>query len=245
MALDLTDIITTAITSATSIVVALITHRSAKRNAQQGDQAPNKPKNKGKSRRLVSFGLIGGALGLLGSMLLRDRAQIIPPGTIADGKLELDTARSGVDLRTGVIGRPHDLTVPITRGEFKIKDGVLSGSAELAMDRLPVALGDTGTNEHLIGHLASPDFFNVDSFPRATLEILEVQDGVALGAFTMKGKRHVTRMKDFKLMSDSTIGMVGTLTLARSELGLIYPGPKELLLDDSLSIGIQLNFYFH
>jgi polyisoprenoid-binding protein YceI len=71
----------------------------------------------------------------------------------------------------------HYGTVGFTQGDLKVKDGVITGGKfTFDMNSITVLdLTDAEWNGKLTGHLKSPDFFEVGTFPQATFEITGVQ----------------------------------------------------------------------
>ena len=71
----------------------------------------------------------------------------------------------------------HHGTVTISQGDLKLKDGsIASGKFTFDMNSITVLdLTDQEWNGKLTGHLKSPDFFEVSTYPQATFEITTVQ----------------------------------------------------------------------
>ncbi|WP_421754522.1 YceI family protein [Croceimicrobium sp.] len=70
----------------------------------------------------------------------------------------------------------HRGVIQVSEGNFKVKDGELVGG-EFTIDMNSIQNSDVESDEYrakLEGHLKSPDFFAVDSFPTATFVITEV-----------------------------------------------------------------------
>lgn len=75
-----------------------------------------------------------------------------------------------------VTGDSHTGTLQISEGSFEVKDGAVVG-ASFTIDMNSIVNSDVESDEYrakLEGHLKSPDFFAVDSFPTATFVITEV-----------------------------------------------------------------------
>lgn len=75
-----------------------------------------------------------------------------------------------------VTGDSHVGTLQITEGSFDVKDGAVVGGS-FTIDMKSIVNSDVESDEYrakLVGHLKSPDFFAVDSFPTATFVITEV-----------------------------------------------------------------------
>ncbi|PKP19379.1 MAG: polyisoprenoid-binding protein, partial [Bacteroidetes bacterium HGW-Bacteroidetes-22] len=87
------------------------------------------------------------------------------------------------DLTTSVInwegtkpGGSHYGTIRLKQGNLSVDDNEVTGG-EFVIDMKSIVnidLTDTAYNAKLIGHLMSPDFFAVDSFPTARFKITSV-----------------------------------------------------------------------
>jgi len=109
--------------------------------------------------------------------------------------MKLDAANSSLEWTGGkVVGGDHTGTMNFKEGGLKIMDGKMSGVFTVDLSSMQnTDLPDAESKGKLIGHLASPDFFDVENNPTATLVFsdIEVGDG---GAFSgtarldLKGK---------------------------------------------------------
>lgn len=75
----------------------------------------------------------------------------------------------------------HTGVIQVSEGEFKVKEGQLVGG-EFTIDMNSIQNSDVESDEYrakLEGHLKSPDFFHVDSFPTASFVITEVSPAEA------------------------------------------------------------------
>lgn len=95
----------------------------------------------------------------------------------------------------------HTGTLQVTDGHFKVEEGNLVGG-EFVIDMKSIHSTDLADDKEmygkLVGHLKSPDFFAVDSFPTAKFEITEVAEAPAAdttgathmisGNLTMRGE---------------------------------------------------------
>lgn len=75
------------------------------------------------------------------------------------------------------IANAHDGKVKIQKGSITIKDNKLvSGSITLDMNTISNSdLDDSELNKGLVDHLKSSDFFEVDKYPTATIDIVSVK----------------------------------------------------------------------
>ncbi|MCE2495235.1 MAG: YceI family protein [Flavobacteriales bacterium] len=96
-----------------------------------------------------------------------------------------------------VAGKVHDGAISLNEGMLKVKDGALVGG-QFVIDMSSLVNHDVENEEYnakLVGHLKSPDFFSVDSFPTASFEITSVEDYTGTEGFTHTITGNLT-MKD-------------------------------------------------
>ncbi len=84
--------------------------------------------------------------------------------------------------KTFNIGDAHNGTIQVTDGNFKVEEGALVGG-EFTIDMATIKSLDLAENQEyaakLEGHLKSPDFFAVDSFPTAKFVITGAEAAAA------------------------------------------------------------------
>lgn len=139
----------------------------------------------------------------------------------------VDTAVSKVSW-TGI--KPtgqHTGTIRLTSGNFNVEDGTIKAgsfilnTAELTDDDLTEP-----DKSKLEGHLKSPDFFDVATFPAAKFEITKVEAyDSAKGVSQLAGATHV---------------ISGNLTLKDSTKNISFPA-KVSITDNSLSAEAKFN----
>lgn len=79
------------------------------------------------------------------------------------------------------VASEHYGTIGVQSGTFAVADGqIVGGSFTIDMTSISNEdIEDEGKRGYLVGHLNSPDFFYVDSFPTAVFEIVEVMTSAA------------------------------------------------------------------
>lgn len=86
----------------------------------------------------------------------------------------------------------HDGTIGVKEGEIVVSGGKLVGGT-VVVDTTSIKILDildSATNAQMLGHLASDDFFSIDGFPEAILEIVSVNDNLVEADLTIKGIKH-------------------------------------------------------
>lgn len=120
----------------------------------------------------------------------------VAPAFGKDVVRDIDPARSVVQWHGNkVVGGGHTGKVRVKSGSVTLAGDQVK-TAEVVVDLSSILnedLTDATWNQKLVGHLKSPDFFDVESFPTASLKIERVDAGkdgkaTAHGVLTIKGK---------------------------------------------------------
>jgi polyisoprenoid-binding protein YceI len=107
-------------------------------------------------------------------------AALVSVSAMADGgkknapvALKIDTKASAFNWLGKKFTGEHNGTIGIQGGSLVVNGGKLAGG-EFTIDMKSIKcldLTDAGYNAKLVGHLTSPDFFDVAKYPTATLKI--------------------------------------------------------------------------
>jgi len=126
-------------------------------------------------------------------------------------------------------------------GTFTVKDGKISGSPEIKIN-MQSTWTDTA---RLTGHLKSPDFFDVQKFPRSTFAVtsLEPEGGATkvTGNLTLHG---VTKSISFPAtvnVGADAVSVKAEFAINRKEFGIVYAGKADDLIRDNVVIKLDLN----
>ena len=158
---------------------------------------------------------------------------------LPSGQFQVEQRASLVEWTGRNLFNRHAGTVQLGPGQILIKDGRLVGG-HLTVDMTSLRcsdIADPAMNAHLIAHLESDDFFSVDKYPRAELEIKEVnyRPEVRLdepnyqikGNFTLRG---VTNPIEFAAVvarkGDGSFTAQALLDLDRTVWGATYGSAK-------------------
>lgn len=160
-------------------------------------------------------------------------------------------------------GGSHNGTIKLKQGTLTVNDNAVTGG-EFVIDMksiVNVDLTDAEYNAKLVGHLMSPDFFAVDSFPTARFVITQIdninnqdldEDGVAYthevtGNLTIKD---ITKSIKFKAIintdGEKVISSTGNFVIDRSEWKIKYGSRKffdnlkDKFIFDEIGLKIQL-----
>lgn len=181
----------------------------------------------------------------------------------------VDTAQSRLEwIGTKVTGY-HTGMVPVKSGTLSVSnDSLAAGRFTLDMSRLAVTGPkevDAASNQKLLGHLQSPDFFDVANHPEATFEITgvrpfagAVQDTtdprqeeiseykVANPTHTISGNltiKGVTKNIEFPArvtISGNQLDALAKFNIDRRQWNITYPGKPDDLIRDDIHMGIAI-----
>ncbi len=163
----------------------------------------------------------------------------------------IDTATSAVDWEGTMVGvKSHTGTLRFTNGDVQTKGGKLTGGT-FTVDMHSYTFTDTnyakpgsaqGTKQNLMGHLMSPEFFAVDSFPTAQFTIGSVEENSATGQMTVRGRTSEEKLENIVLTANgATISATGDLTFDRQKYGVSWASPmKDMVLSNDIVLHIEL-----
>jgi polyisoprenoid-binding protein YceI len=94
------------------------------------------------------------------------------------------------------------------------------------------------TPEKLVGHLSSPDFFAVDSFPTATFQVTGMEDGKIMGDMTIRGITNAETMENVTMETmDGKVKATGSMTLDRQKYNVAFDlGVEDKIISDDLDL---------
>jgi polyisoprenoid-binding protein YceI len=163
----------------------------------------------------------------------------------------VDTANSDVAWSGTMIGvMSHSGILKFNDGTVTTKGGQLTGG-DFTVNMQSLSTTDTayakpgssqGTHDMFMGHMRSPDFFAVDSFPTAHFKITSVNGNTATGDLTVRGKTNSEQVKDIVINADSTgLTASGTLTFDRQKYAVAWKSPmKDMVLSNDIELQVTL-----
>jgi polyisoprenoid-binding protein YceI len=107
-------------------------------------------------------------------------------------KFEIVSTKSNIDWVGKKVTGAHNGTIAVKEGTIILDDGKLSGG-KFIIDTTSIKIldiTDPATNAQFAGHLASDDFFSIEKFPEAILEITSVSGNHVEADLTIKGITH-------------------------------------------------------
>ncbi|MBK6628664.1 MAG: YceI family protein [Flavobacteriales bacterium] len=159
----------------------------------------------------------------------------------------VDIAASKLTWKGVMIGvKYHEGTMAFTEGSFTAKGGQLV-SGGFVVDMKSMMPVDTNynkdyTKEKLTGHLASPDFFAVDSFPTASFKVTSVSGNTATGELNVRGRMATETVTDIVISEENGMANAsGKLVFNRQKYGVSWANPmKDMVLSDDIEIVVSL-----
>lgn len=169
----------------------------------------------------------------------------------AEHNYTVDAAGSTVNWRGTMLGiKSHHGVVALAEGKLSVQGGLLK-SGTFTVDMKSIAAQDSayapdnakqGTRAMLLGHLTSPDFFAVDSFPTATFEVTSVSGNEATGKLTVRGRSNEEKVTGLVITEEGdAVKATGNLVFDRQKYGVKWSsGSKDAVLNDNIELKISL-----
>lgn len=110
-------------------------------------------------------------------------------------KVEVNTGQSSVKWLGKKIGGKHDGNIQLSSGYLELEgDKILAGSFVVDMTSITNNDLKDDSNQKLVGHLKSDDFFGVEKYPTATFDLRQSSNfsngkATVSGEITIKGKK--------------------------------------------------------
>lgn len=153
----------------------------------------------------------------------------------------LNTDESELKWKGQMLGmHSHEGTLNFTEGTVKVLNGEVVGG-NFTVDMTSINPTDDGYNEEnpkekLVGHLSSPDFFDVENHPTASLELME--GGKA--KLTVRGNTNEEMVTDIEMKGDeNNMKASGKLTFDRTKYDVSFVHPvQEMVLSDDIELSI-------
>lgn len=162
--------------------------------------------------------------------------------------LPIDTTRSRIEWLAAKVTRTHD-------GGFEDFAGTvyLDGETLTGVDLKIEAASIWSDTERLTGHLRSPDFFEVETFPEATFradsfEPIAAADSVEWaeathrigGVLTMHGQSNRVTFPARVEVAEGAATAEADFIIDRQRWGLTYPGQPDDLIQDEVRVKLYV-----
>ena len=157
----------------------------------------------------------------------------------------INTDKSMVRWRGSILSvKAHEGTLNFVSGKFTTKgDQLIEGM--FVVDMSSIVTTDEAyqpeegkTREKLVGHLSSPDFFDVANFPKA---ILSVVDGKA--TLTVKGHAKGVELKNLTMDANGdNMAATAEFTFNRQNFGVSFDmGMKDMAISDEIVVSVNID----
>lgn len=224
--------------------------------------------NNPKMKTLHYFGalLIGGAmLASCGGAPQEKPAQDTPEKEVTEqsgpsGLYAVDASKSTVAWEgtmmkvAGASLYSHSGTVRIAEGKLEINNGEIAGGG-VVIDMTTLSTTDDDGNydpengkgrDALIGHLSSPDFFDVANHSVASFDINSVDGNMVAGQLTIRGVKNTAKAEITKMtVSDSDLKLTARMTFDRQAYNVAFSmqnamDVRDKFIDDTITLDIVL-----
>ncbi len=167
-------------------------------------------------------------------------------------ELKINTEVSTVEWIGKKVTGQHNGNISIKEGTINLHDGVPSkGKVVINMESITCSDLEGEWSDKLVGHLNSPDFFDVANHKTATLDIKSIKvikgnDYKVSGDLTIKGItkpiefNSTIEIKDGKLAAYSEIKVDRTLYDIKYGSGKFFEGLGDKMIDDEFIIKFKI-----
>lgn len=161
----------------------------------------------------------------------------------------IDAANSTVNWTGSMLGMyDHFGTLAIKEGTVTVKEGmIVSGSITVDMTSMMATDENYNTEEgktpeNLVGHLSSPDFFDVATYPTATFNITGSDGNNVVGKLTVKGNSNEEIVTDLNIdVNESGLTARGNMTFNRQVYGVSYAvDMADMVISDDIVMELSL-----
>ena len=205
----------------------------------------------------VIVGVIASCGGPQGEKALTGDAQEISV-TSGDVTLQADLPASNIQWEGAKPTATHNGTIELKSGELMLEDGNIVGGV-FTIDMNAIInhdLKDADDNAKLVGHLKSPDFFDVEQYPTAVFQITSVDpiSGSVESTHSITGNltmKDVTRSITFPAMitmDDESVNATSpAFVIDRTQWNVqfgsktLFSNLKDKFINDDISLRINFS----
>lgn len=165
------------------------------------------------------------------------------------GDITINTGESVVSWTGEALGfYKHTGTVELLSADLKVENGMISGG-NFTVDLGTIVPTDDNynpeegtTQEKLVGHLSSPDFFDVASYPTASFTISSIDGNTANGTLTVRGISLEEKVENISVMKEGDkVKISGDLVFNRKNYEVMWDYPmKDRVLSKDITVKVEL-----
>jgi polyisoprenoid-binding protein YceI len=134
-------------------------------------------------------------------------------------KFVIVSTQSNIDWVGKKVTGAHNGTIAVKEGELILNGGNLTGG-KFVIDTASIKIldvTDPATNAQFFGHLASDDFFSIEKYPEAILEITSISGNHVEGDLTIKGITHPVSFDVAVNVNGDVLSATGKLVIDRTK----------------------------
>lgn len=161
------------------------------------------------------------------------------------GTFMMNAEASEVKWKGTMLGMySHEGTVDLKYGKLTVENDSFA-AGEFVVDLTSINPTDDGyseekTPEMLVGHLSSPDFFDVANHPTAKFVVKSSNGNSITGDLTIRGNTHEETFEITKHDMDAHV-MEGKLTFDRTKYDVSFKHPaQEMVLSNDIELWVTL-----
>lgn len=163
----------------------------------------------------------------------------------AAGAITFDQGAGKVAFVASKVSLKHNCSFTKFSGNLSLKDGKAEGGSV----RVEIETASVETDApKLTGHLKSPDFFDVEKFPKAVFESTSVTAGGTGGAthtvtgnLDLHGAKKAISFPATLTVTDGKITVHAEFSINRKDFGIVYPGMPDDLINDQVLMKLDLD----
>ena len=157
----------------------------------------------------------------------------------------VDTEASSIVWAGEMLGiKTHTGTLKFKEGSVEASGDQVTGGS-FVVDLTTMAPTDANydeehTQDMLVGHLSSPDFFDVENHPEAKFVVTSVEGSTLTGNLTVRGKTNEEKVENVAF-DEATKTFTGTMTFDRKNYDVAWDSPmKDAVLSDDIKLEVTL-----
>ncbi|WNJ18012.1 YceI family protein [Pontibacter sp. G13] len=162
----------------------------------------------------------------------------------------IDPATSTMAWRGSKPTEFHEGTISVKGGEFHVVEGALAGG-KIVVDMNSIVNTDVTNEEYngkLVGHLGSPDFFDIATYPEAVLEVVSVEGDQVTANLTIKDITNQVTFPATVEVTDAGVNAKARFSIDRTKWGVEYNSGsifsieelKDKLINDQIDFVIEV-----
>jgi polyisoprenoid-binding protein YceI len=134
------------------------------------------------------------------------------------------SAQSKIEWIGKKVTGAHDGTIDVKEGELVLNGGkVVGGTVVVNTASIKILdILDPATNAQMLAHLASDDFFSLEDFPEAVLNIIAVNGDRVEADLTIKGIKHRTSFEISVNSSNTLLTASARVIVDRTKYGIKF-----------------------